>query len=78
MSSKRGPSYYASTRAVRDRVLKRIPGTTPLRREAKALVHEGKTLQAMEILLEAGDVTQAHVDAHRRWLDEFVRPEDFV
>lgn len=75
----KGPWKIASTKAVRDRV-RRLPTDIALRREAKRLVKEDNdTLEALKTLLLAGDVTQEHVDAHERWIDQqYQNPEDFA
>ena len=65
----KGPWKIASADAVRDRV-RRLPKDMPLRIEAKRLVKEDNdTLGALKALLDTGDVTQEHIDAHERWLD---------
>lgn len=75
----KGPWKIASADAVRDRV-RRLPKDMPLRIEAKRLVKEDNdTLGALKVLLDTGDVTQEHIDAHERWLDAQSRdPEDFA
>lgn len=75
----RAPWLIASDDAVRDRV-RRLPKDLPLRREAKRLLREeNDTRAAMLVLLELGDVTQEHVDAHERWLTaQRQDPEDFA
>jgi hypothetical protein len=68
----------APTKSVVDRI-RRLKADTAFRREAKRLVkEEGNTLAALEMLFEGGDVTQAHVDAHKRWLDTQVEAEDLA
>ena len=75
----KGPWKIASDKAVRDRV-RRLPRDIPIYREAKRLVKEDNdTRGALQLLLELGDITQAHVDAHDRWLEaQDMTPEDFV
>ena len=75
----KGPWKIASDKAVRDRV-RRLPRDIPIYREAKRLVKEDNdTRGALQLLLEIGDITQAHVDAHDRWLEaQDMTPEDFV
>lgn len=75
----KGPWKIASADAVRDRV-RRLPKDMPLRLEAKRLAKEDNdTLGALNLLLATGDVTQAHIEAHERWLEAQDRdPEDFA
>lgn len=75
----KGPWKIASDKAVRDRV-RRLPRDIPIYREAKRLVKEDNdTRGALQLLLELGDITQAHVDAHDRWLEaQDMTPEDFA
>ena len=75
----KGPWKIASDKAVRDRV-RRLPKDIPIYREAKRLVKEDNdTRGALQLLLELGDITQAHVDAHDRWLEaQDMAPDDFV
>ena len=75
----KGPWKIASDKAVRDRV-RRLPKDIPIYREAKRLVKEDNdTRGALQLLLELGDITQAHVDAHDRWLEaQDMTPEDFA
>ena len=75
----KGPWKIASDKAVRDRV-RRLPRDIPIYREAKRLVKEDNdTRGALQLLLELGDITQAHVDAHDRWLEaQDMTPDDFV
>lgn len=75
----KGPWKIASAKQVRDRV-RRLPSDMPFRREAKRLLkEENDTLQALEMLVLSGDVTEEHVEAHRRWLDALNSdPEDFA
>ncbi len=75
----KAPWKMASDKSVRDRV-RRLPKDTPLYREAKRLIkEEGDTRAALKVLKETGDVTDAHIEAHERWLDAQRRdPEDFA
>lgn len=75
----KGPWKIASAKSVRDRV-RRLPADIPLYREAKRLVKEDNdTRGALLVLLELGDVTQEHIDAHDRWLEaQDMAPEDFA
>ena len=75
----KGPWKIASDKAVRDRV-RRLPRDIPIYREAKRLVKEDNdTRGALQLLLELGDITQAHVDAHDRWLEaQDMTPDDFA
>jgi hypothetical protein len=75
----KGPWKTASDKAVRDRV-RRLPRDMPLRIEAKRLVKEDNdTLGALKLLLDTGDVTQQHIEAHELWLHaQDMEPEDFA
>lgn len=75
----KAPWFIASAKQVRDRV-RRLPPDMPLRREAKRLIKEDQdTRGALAALLETGDVTKEHIEAHERWLDaQRKEPEDFV
>lgn len=67
----RGPGRIATDVSVRDRV-RRLPRDTAWRREAKRILREdpSATLAALQALLQGGDVTQGHIDAHIRWMNE--------
>lgn len=75
----RGPSKLASDLSVRDRV-RRLPRDSNHRADAKDLLRHNPdaTLQALLLLLDGGDVTQAHLDAHLRWLDIQENVEDLA
>lgn len=69
----RGPNKYLPPNSVRDRA-RRAGVTHP----AWDMVLAGNTQGAMQALLETNHVTQAHVDAHVRWLNEYTQPEDLA
>lgn len=71
------PALIASDVSVRDRI-KRVPADNAFRREAKRLADEGQLLEALEYLVLSGDAQQEHVDAHKRWIDANIDPEDLV
>lgn len=75
----KGPWKIASDKSVRDRV-RRLSADIPMYREAKRLVREDNdTRGALLVLLDMGDVTQEHIDAHDRWLEaQAMDPEDFA
>ena len=74
----RGPGKMASRDSVLGR-LRRLDNETGFRREAKRLAREeSDTLGALEMLKLGGDVTEAHVAAHREWLNQFIKPEDLA
>ena len=75
----KAPWKIASATSVRDRV-RRLSKDNPFYREAKRLVREDNdTRGALLVLLDMGDVTQEHIDAHDRWLEaQDMTPEDFV
>lgn len=65
----RGPGKYASREAVLNR-LRRLPNETAFQREAKRLAREeGRTMDALEMLVLGGDADERHVAAHQAWLD---------
>lgn len=66
----RGPWKTASDDAVRRR-MRRLSANDPTFAEAKRLVAEDNdTLGALQLLHRTGHLTEAHVDAHKRWLAE--------
>ena len=74
----RGPGKTASRDSVLGR-LRRLDNETGFRREAKRLAREeNNTLAAMEMLRLGGDVNQAHVNAHVKWLATQYTPEDLA
>lgn len=78
MKPPRGPGKTASRDSVLGR-LRRLPNDTGFRREAKRLAREeGDTLGAMQMLVLGGDATEAHVAAHRAWLNQFIKVEDLA
>lgn len=66
----RGPGRIATAASVRDRV-RRLP-RTPDSEEAKRVLAEdpSATAEAMDALYRAGLITEAHVEAHLRWIME--------
>jgi len=79
----RGPGRLMTAKSVVDRC-RRLRPDTPRRIEAKRLAREGDTLGTMLELYKDGDVTEAHVQAHHKWLEAqaemaaSVEPEDLA
>lgn len=67
----RGPNRYMSTHSLGMR-LRRLRADSEPRVLAKLAFKEGRTLDAIKLLHSNGDVTEAHVESHVRWLNEQV------
>lgn len=66
----RGPNRYMSAHSLGLRLRRLRAADDPARQRAKAAFKAGDTRAAVRHLVDSGDVTRAHVEAHDRWLAE--------
>lgn len=65
----RGPNKYMTKHSVGLR-LRRLRADSPARRQAKQLFKDGKVYEAVQAMVDNGDLTEAHKHAFTRWAME--------